>query len=141
MSSGELLWKKYEHEVSLNRGYLDLVLKINIFYYAITGAILSFYFLHVDDEPIVKFSLVLPFLMSLSFIYFFIRSAKASRYANKEIVDLAQAINFNGYSIIAKVLEHFLWIFSILMITVAIGLLVLFFIEPLSNVFECIGNN
>jgi hypothetical protein len=43
-SEVELLWRQYELQVELYKQYLDLVLRFNVFYYAITGGILSFFF-------------------------------------------------------------------------------------------------
>lgn len=57
--------------VELYKFYMDLTVKFNVFYYAVTGAILSFYFANqnIDD---VKYSLLLPILMSIAFAGFFI---------------------------------------------------------------------
>ena len=65
MDARELLWKQYNLNVGLYRGYLELVVKMNVFYYAVTGAILSYYFAHAA-EPLVKWSLLLPLAMSLA---------------------------------------------------------------------------
>jgi len=40
------LWKQYEISVDLYKHYLKLAIEINVFYYAITGAIVSYYFAH-----------------------------------------------------------------------------------------------
>ena len=122
-----LLWERYKHDVELHRTYLDLVIKINVFYYAITGAIISFYFLHVKDEPLLKYSLILPFLMSIGLAIFFWRSAGASQPSQKEIARLAGALGFEVYSVVAAVLEFLLRIFFYMFMLVALGLLVLFF--------------
>lgn len=60
MDDRELLWKQYQLNIELYRTYLDLALKLNLFYYAITGAIVSFYFAHPEDP--------------LSFLWFFQQS-------------------------------------------------------------------
>lgn len=44
MDALEIKWNDFKLNVELHKSYLDLALKINLFYYAITGAILSFYF-------------------------------------------------------------------------------------------------
>lgn len=69
-------WENYKHQVEIHRSYLDLVIKINAFYYAITGAIVSFYFLHIDKEPLVNFSLLLPLIMSAGLMVFFIEALR-----------------------------------------------------------------
>jgi hypothetical protein len=68
----ELLWKQYALYVDLYKFYLDITVKINLLYYGITGAILSFYFTH-SSAPLVQWSLGLPIAMSvvLSGIFFY----------------------------------------------------------------------
>ena len=43
MSDPEMLWRQYSLHVDLYKFYLDLAIKINVFYYAVTGAILAYY--------------------------------------------------------------------------------------------------
>ena len=45
----DLLWKQFALNVDVYKFYLDLVIKINVFHYAITGAIISYYFQHKTD--------------------------------------------------------------------------------------------
>jgi hypothetical protein len=45
MDAPELLWRQYALSVDLYKFYMDLVVKFNVFYYAVTGAILSFFLL------------------------------------------------------------------------------------------------
>jgi hypothetical protein len=59
--SPEILWKQYELQVGLYKGYLDLLLKFNVFYYAATGALISYYF-SKPDIPWMKYSLGFPVL-------------------------------------------------------------------------------
>jgi len=72
----DLLWKQYELHVGLYKHYLELVLKFNVFYYAATGAILS-YFFSKTDVPLIKYSLLFPIIMSLGFAILFIYGAFA----------------------------------------------------------------
>lgn len=123
--SDDLLWKRYEHDVSLHRGYLDLVLKLNIFYYAVTGAIISFYFLH-SSEPLIKYSLVLPFIMSVALAVFFWRAASAADISNKYIMDISEKLGFDVYSAVAEVLSFLLRIFFCLMVVSSVGIAILF---------------
>ncbi len=62
----DILWKQFSLYVDLYKFYMDLSVKLNLFYYGITGAILSFYFAH-SSAPLVKYALCLPILMSLVF--------------------------------------------------------------------------
>ncbi len=60
----ELLWRQYNQAVELYKFYLDLVIKLNVFYYAVTGAILSFVVGHLNG-PNYKYAVLLPLLMSV----------------------------------------------------------------------------
>lgn len=64
------LWCQYEHNTELYKFYFDLFIKINLFYYGITGGIITFYFTHRTIE-VVKYSLLLPILVSLAFAILF----------------------------------------------------------------------
>jgi hypothetical protein len=62
----DLLWKQYCLHVDLYKFYLEIAIKVNVFYYAITGGILSFYFSN-PKEQFAKYALVLPAIMSAAF--------------------------------------------------------------------------
>jgi len=126
----EFLWKRYEHDVLLHRSYLDLIIKLNLFYYAVTGAILSFYFVKREDEiDYLVFSLLLPISMSASFAIFFFRSAFAAKTSHDYIMKLCDSMGYEVYSAVAYVLCFLLWIFFFLMCLSTIGLVFLFFID------------
>jgi hypothetical protein len=137
MDEKELLWKKYEHDVLLHRDYLNLVLKINIFYYAVTGAIISFYFVQ-QDEPLIKFSLLLPFAMSVALAVFFYKAAKAADISHSNIETIAGQIGFEVFSAVGTVLAFLLRIFLLLMIVSALGILILLFQDVIVNIIECV---
>jgi len=64
MDATDIKWNDFKQAVELHRSYLELAMKLNMFYYAITGAILSFYFTH-NDIPMAKFALGLPLVLGL----------------------------------------------------------------------------
>jgi hypothetical protein len=83
----DLLWKQYELHIDLYKNYLELVLKFNVFYYAGTGAILSFFF-SKTDVSLIKFSLLFPVMMSLAFGFVFLYGAKALRITRQDVFDI-----------------------------------------------------
>jgi len=89
----ELLWRQYELHVQLYKEYLDLLLKFNVFYYAVTGAIVS-YFLSKPEAPFLRYSLCFPALMSLFFGGFFLYAANRSDISRTEVGRLAGALGF-----------------------------------------------
>jgi len=121
-----ILWESYKHDIDTHKGYLDLAIKLNIFYYAITGAIISFYFLHVEEQSLVKFSLVLPIMMSLGLTVFLWKGADASKISHQNIEHTAAQLGFQTFSAIAAVLELLLRIFSVLLLLTFLGLSLLF---------------
>jgi hypothetical protein len=95
MDDKELLWKQYELNVNLYRSYLELAIKVNIFYHAITEGILSFYFAN-QDKGFIKYSLVFPLVMSIAFACFFIFGAERSRITRREIFSLRDKLGFEA---------------------------------------------
>lgn len=91
----ELLWKRYELNVNTYLKYLDFVLKINLFYYGITGALLSFYFAKSGNNSVIEYSLVLPIIFSLGIIALCIFASKALRFSKEDIEWLAEQLDFN----------------------------------------------
>lgn len=61
----DLLWRQYALHVDLYKFYLDLTIKVNVFYYATTGAILSYYFQHTGDGA-ARYALILPVVFSVA---------------------------------------------------------------------------
>lgn len=119
------LWKQYQLQVDLYKGYLELLLKFNVFYYAATGAIVSYYF-SKPDIPWMKFSLWFPILMSIGFAILFIYAASQTHVVRQELFDIRDKLGLDTAPEY-KVLYMFLWISSVLMLITALGLLVMMF--------------
>lgn len=119
MNDRELLWRQYQLNVDLYKGYLELVVKMNVFYYAVTGAILSFYF--ANHNELTQWSLVLPLLMSLALGTFFVIGALLARVPREEIFKIRDALGLMAAPEVG-VLIFLLWIFAVLMFVVAGGL-------------------
>jgi len=87
MDEQEKYWRQYAKHIDLYRFYLDLVVKINAFHFAISGAIFSFYFAN-RGEPDVQWSLALPALMSLSLVVLFTYGAFANLVSRRDVFKL-----------------------------------------------------
>jgi hypothetical protein len=124
----EILWKQYELHVGLYKEYLNLLLKFNVFYYAATGALLSYYFSH-STIPLMKYSLAFPILMSLGFASLFIYAASQTHIVRKELFDIRDELKL-ATAPEYRVLTVFLWLSAALMIVVGIGLFGLMFCAP-----------
>lgn len=115
------LWKQYEISVDLYKHYLKLTIEINVFYYAITGAIVTYYFAHRMEAPDIRFALMLPILMSVLLALFFIYGSIMNRYSRDEMFRVRDALGLRVSPEFA-VLGWLLVIFAALMALVALSL-------------------
>jgi hypothetical protein len=114
--------------MDLYKHYLKLTIELNVFYYAITGALVSYYFVH-QDERLVHLSLVLPLVMSILFAALFIYGGIQQRILRQEVFRIRDALNFHAAPDLL-VLSVLLYIFSTLMLIVAVALGVLIACGP-----------
>jgi len=121
--SKELLWKQYSLHVDLYKFYTDMVIKINIFYYAITGALLSFYFSN-PDKPFLKWSLLLPIIMSLALGGIFLYGAILIGITRDEMFRIRDRLGLETAPDIG-VLSIILRAFGIIFISVSIAMIIL----------------
>ena len=76
----ESIWRQYNLNAELYKHYLKLTIELNVFYYAITGAIVSYYLARAT-VPMMRFALLLPFATSVAFAGFFTWAALLARAA------------------------------------------------------------
>lgn len=116
----ELLWKQYSLHVDLYKFYLELVVKVNVFYYAITGGILSFYFSH-PDEQLAKYALALPTIMSATLGVLFLVGASMIRTTRSEVFNIRDLLKLETAPDLG-VLSMFLWPFGLIFIVVSFAM-------------------
>ena len=92
MDDKQILWNRYEMHIDLYKKYIDIVLKINLFYYGITGALLSFYFTKNGNGSAIEYSLLLPILFSFSLIALFIFGDRAFKVSQQDIDSLVEEL-------------------------------------------------
>jgi hypothetical protein len=124
----ELLWKQYALHIDLYKHYLDQIQKFSVFYYAITGAILSFYF-SKPDIAMVRYALLLPLLMSLTFGLLFSFSAYLLQITREDISMITGKLGLETFPEV-NVLAGLLVLSALLLFTVG-GLLLWFFFPAL----------
>ena len=122
------LLRQYEINMDLYKHYLKLTIELNVFYFAITGALVSYYFVH-QNEPLVQWSLVLPLVMSILFAALFIYGGIQQRILRQEVFRIRDALSFQVVPDLL-VLSVLLYIFSTLMLIVAVALGVLIACGP-----------
>jgi hypothetical protein len=83
-----LLWKQYTVYVDLFRFYVDIAWRSCVWFYAITGALLAFYFDRIgQNRPYLAFSLLLPVAFSVGFCVLYRRGAR-------QIADLRNKLDY-----------------------------------------------
>lgn len=60
--------EKYKTLVDVFKGYLDTALTGNIWFYAFTGAVVTYYLSNREGKPYLKYSLFLPFFLGVLII-------------------------------------------------------------------------
>jgi hypothetical protein len=112
-----LLWKQYGVFVDLFKFYLDTALKANIWFYSITGAILTYYFKNASD-PLLKYSLVLPIVLGSGFGVMCLLSSIQANDTRKKLSYIRDQLKLPGMPHI-QILFYFLIFAGILFILVA----------------------
>ncbi len=119
MDREELHWRQYQQNIELFKFYMDLVIKFNVFYYAVTGAIISFFFAN-SPLPNIKYSLLFPILYSSAFAGFFIYGANLMKILRDETFTIRDNLKLQACPDVG-VLSILLYIFSGVFIVVAIS--------------------
>jgi len=127
MPDKDILWKQYAQNVDLYKFYLDLAVKINVFYYAVTGAILTYYFQHSSDR-LSRFALLLPIVFSLAISGIFGYGSLLLGVVRTELFRIRDQLELDTAPDV-MVLIVFLRVFGAILVLVGVALIVLFFRE------------
>ena len=118
----EEVWKQLSLHVDLYRHYLDLTLKFNAFYYALTGAIVSFY-LSRTQPGVLRFSLLLPIVLGYSLAVICAWGAFLNLNTRRFFIFASQQLGFGVWPEI-RVLSVILWVSAVVFFLVATALTV-----------------
>jgi hypothetical protein len=116
----DLLWKQYCLHVDLYKFYLEIAVKVNVFYYAITGGILSFYFGN-PQEQLAKYALVLPAIMSAALGILFLVGSALLLLTRREVFSIRDKLGLETAPELG-VLSLFLATFGVIFIGVSCGI-------------------
>lgn len=116
----EILWRQYQQHIDTYKFYLDIVVKLMGFYFAISGAIISFYASNSGSENI-KLALYLPLIMGLGLLVFFTIGAVLSLVTRSDVFEIRDIL---GLRVAPEtgVLTLLLSIFSIVLLVCVGGL-------------------
>lgn len=124
--TGEQLLEQYRIHVGMYKHHMELALKFNLLYYAITGAILSFYFVHRTDSQQVKLVLLFPAILSFVFFLLFGYASTLVEAVHMDVRAICAALHFQVVPHIL-VLKHVLRCFAVLYLVVGVGILLVLF--------------
>lgn len=120
MDPQELLWRQYQQNIDLYRFYMEQTIKFNVFFYAVTGAIISYVLTHSNDHALVQYALLLPLVMSVFFSGFFVYGAVLMRVLRKDTFAIRDALRLQAAPDVG-VLTVFLSVFAVVYVLIAIG--------------------
>jgi hypothetical protein len=124
-----LLWKQYVVYADLFKFYVDITWKATTWFYAITGAILVYYFDHVgDDNPFLRYSLVLPIALSFGLFTIYLRGLREVQELDDNLWYIAQKLKLPGKPHV-DILGRFLRVGGLLYLFTGVGLLVVFLLS------------
>ena len=123
MDQQDLLWKQYELHVSLYKFYLELTLKVNAAFYAISGAVASYVLTH-QTVVAAKAALLIPAVLGVGLAFVAAYGAVMQRYTRNELLAIRDTLKLETIPEI-KVLAFLLWVSALGFAAVSVGLLVL----------------
>lgn len=125
LDSDNLLWKQYNTYVDIFKFYINVIWQVITWFYAITGAILVYYFEHVKDNSYLRYALVLPAILSFGFFQIFSFGAQQNKDLVRWLNYIRAQLSLPGRPHV-EVLSKFLELSSQLFLLVSLGLVVLF---------------
>ena len=120
MNKTEILWKQYDQHISTYKFYLDMLIKLMTMYFAVSGAMLSFYFTKTEISS-AKLALYLPWLMSVGLFIFFTLGAYLSTITREDVFNIRDQLELD-VSPEMGVLTILLVIFSVITLLCAAGI-------------------
>jgi hypothetical protein len=116
----ELLWRQYQQNVDLYKFYMDLTIRFNVFFYAVTGAIVSYVLAQHNGNDLIQYALLLPLVMSLCFGGFFVYGAVLMRVLRRDTFAIRDALQLQAAPDVG-VLSVLLYVFAFVFLLIAIG--------------------
>jgi hypothetical protein len=127
LSNGNALWSQYVVLVDLYKHYLDIAWKASVWYYAITGAIVTYYLREAPEQPPGPLPLVLLFLatVSVGFATLYVKAAGNFISMRDVLEEVAVRLHLPGRPHVEFAVD-FVVFNAALMTALALGALVLF---------------
>lgn len=123
MDRQDLLWKQYELHVSLYKFYLELTLKVNAAFYAISGAVATYVLTH-QAVSAAKAALLIPAVLGVGLTFVAAYGAVMQDQTRNELLAIRDTLQLQTIPEI-KVLAFLLWVSALGFVAVSFGLLLL----------------
>src|SRR6266542_4775928 len=117
------LWKQYQIHADLYRQYLELTLKVNVFYYAVAGAVASFCLSRPSPAGPIRYALLLPALLGLGLAVVSFYGAALNQNTRNELVRVVTTLGLTTWPEV-RVLSVVLWLSGVLFVITTIALVV-----------------
>jgi hypothetical protein len=95
-SDREVLWRDYALNADLYKFYMDLMSKANVYYYGITGAIVSFCVSRSSLEY-TRWALLLPIIISVFLAFIFAWSSRSAMVMSADTAQLSNRLKLGNY--------------------------------------------
>lgn len=126
MDRQELLWRQYELHISLYKFYLDLTLKVNAAFYAISGAVATYTLTHQTAAQATRAALLVPAVLGIGLALVAAYAAIIQDHTRNELLAIRDTLELQSIPEI-KVLGWLLWVSAAGFAAVAAGLAWLFY--------------
>jgi len=131
LDSDNLLWKQYNSYVDIFKFYVNVTWQVITWFYAITGAILVYYFDHAKDNSYLRYALVLPAILSFGFYQIFTFGAKQNKDFVRWLNYIRAQLSLPG-RLHVEILGRFLELSGKLFLLISLGLVVVFVLSFIS---------
>ena len=130
MDDRESLWRVFEKEIELYKFYLEVALKLSVFVFGITGAIISYYLAHAAAGPWARGALILPLIMNCGFAFVCWRGIKPARRLAEGHRQRGKDLQLASGGLDLDTLPRALRVFTLLYVLVAVAVAVLVAVGP-----------
>jgi hypothetical protein len=128
MDRAELLWKQYELHVSLYQFYLELTLKVNAAFYAISGAVATYTLTH-QSAGATRIALLVPAVLGIGLALVAAYGAVIQSHTRDELISIRDQLELETIPEI-KILSWLLWVSVVGFVAVSAGLIWLWCSAP-----------
>lgn len=120
MDRQELLWKQYELHVGLYKFYLELTLKVNAAFYAISGAVATYTLTH-QDSNVARAALLIPAVLGIGLAIVAGCGAYLQSATRSELIAIRESLKLQTIPEV-KILGWLLWVTVAGFLAVSAGL-------------------